>query len=74
MRLPCTLLFPTYYGSFVGEAAEYPSVIVPAGYAIGGLPIGITFLGKAFSEPQLIQYAYAYEQASLARRPPEATP
>ncbi|UFP94192.1 amidase [Gloeobacter morelensis MG652769] len=68
------LLFPTYYGSFVGAAAEYPSVIVPAGYATGGLPIGITFLGKAFSEPQLIQYAYAYEQASLARRPPEATP
>ncbi len=68
------LLFPRDYGSDVGAQAGYPTVIVPAGYTKGGQPIGISFLGQAFHEPRLIQFAYAYEQASLARRPPLATP
>jgi amidase len=36
-----------------------------------GLPIGITFMGPAWSEPVLIRLAHAYERASLAWRPPE---
>ncbi len=39
-----------------------------------GLPAGITFFGRAWSEPALIKYAYAYEQATRHRRPPESTP
>jgi amidase len=49
--------------------AGYPIVTVPAGYA-GGLPVNISFLGAAWSEPKLISLAYAYEQATHARTPP----
>jgi amidase len=45
------------------------------GYSRGGtLPAGITFYGRAWSEAQLIQYAYAYEQATQHRRAPVSTP
>jgi amidase len=53
--------------------AGYPSVTVPAGY-VYGLPVGISFIGGAFSEPTLIRLAYAYEQASCVRRPPQFLP
>jgi amidase len=49
--------------------AGYPSITVPAGYAFG-LPVGVSFFGRAWSEPTLIKLAYAYEQASKMRRPP----
>lgn len=49
--------------------AGYPSITVPAG-DVFGLPIGISFIGKAWSEPRLIALAYAYEQATKHRRPP----
>ena len=47
----------------------YPSITVPVGYGFG-LPVGISFVGKAWSEPTLIKLAYAYEQAAKPRRPP----
>jgi amidase len=50
--------------------AGYPAITVPAGYTFG-LPAGITFMGRAFSEPKLIQLAYAFEQATKIRHPPE---
>ncbi|HEX8996216.1 MAG TPA: amidase [Ktedonobacterales bacterium] len=62
-------------GSSYGPAAlaGYPAINVPVG-AIAGLPVGVTFCGRAFSEPQLIALAYAFEQATLARfRPTYAT-
>jgi len=49
--------------------AGYPHITVPMG-AVHGLPVGLSFVGTAFSEPKLIGIAYAYEQASHARRPP----
>lgn len=49
--------------------AGYPAISVPAGYA-SGLPVGITFMGRAYSEPVLIRLAYAFEQATRVRRPP----
>jgi len=49
--------------------AGYPSISVPAG-DVHGLPIGLSFFGRAFSEPTLIRLAYAFERATLARKPP----
>ena len=49
--------------------AGYPHITVPMGY-VYDLPIGISFIGKAYSEPALLPIAYAYEQASKNRKPP----
>ncbi len=53
--------------------AGYPLVSVPAGFTFD-LPVGITFLGRAYSEPTLIKLAYAFEQASKVRRGPHYLP
>ena len=59
--------------SSVTSIAGYPHVTVPAGYE-HGLPVGISFFGRAWSEPTLIRIAYAYEQATKHRRPPTFAP
>src|SRR6516165_665015 len=51
-----------------------PAITVPAGFTADGLPVGVEMLGRAWSEPQLIKLAYAYEQATHHRRPPASTP
>ena len=58
-------------GSFTQPAAVagYPHITVPMGL-VQGLPVGISFVARAWSEPTLLKLAYAYEQASKARRPP----
>ena len=53
--------------------AGYPSITVPAGY-VCGLPVGISFIGSAWSEPALIRYAYAFEQATQVRQSPKFRP
>ena len=53
--------------------AGYPNINVPAG-EVFGLPVGISFFGRAWSEPILIRLAYAYEQASKLRKPPQFLP
>jgi amidase len=55
--------------STVTSVAGYPHITVPAGF-VHGLPVGISFFGRAWSEPTLIKIAYAYEQATKHRRPP----
>lgn len=64
------LVFPSWYGVAIGAKAGYPSITVPAGYTPNGMPVGLTFLGTAWSEPALIRFAYAFEQATNARRAP----
>jgi len=66
------LVFPGNYGAGISARPGYPSVCVPAGYTQDGRPIGITFTSVAWSEPELIALAYAYEQATCHRRPPQA--
>jgi amidase len=68
--------------SFAGTPAKagYPSITVPGGFIEPAAPVenpfpsGVTFSGPAFSEPKLIGYAYAFEQATKHRRPPASTP
>ena len=52
----------------------FPAITVPMGYTRGQLPAGITFFGRAWSEPTLIGLAYSYEQATRHRRPPASAP
>ena len=58
-------------GSSAGPAAiaGYPDISVPMGF-VSGLPVGISFFGRAWSEPTLLRVAYAYEQATNHRRAP----
>jgi len=60
-----------FSGGSSGTAARagYPNITVPAGFVMG-LPVGISFFGRAWSEPALLRFAFAFEQATRARRPP----
>jgi Asp-tRNA(Asn)/Glu-tRNA(Gln) amidotransferase A subunit family amidase len=53
--------------------AFVPSIVVPAGFTRDNLPAGITFLGRAYDDGDMIKLAYAYEQATHHRRPPAST-
>ena len=64
------LVFPANGGAGIAAKSGYPSVIVPAGYLSTAAPFGVTFTGKAYSEPALISLAYAFEQAAKVRQPP----
>jgi amidase len=59
---------------YLSPQTGFPAITVPMGFTHGSLPAGLTFVGKLFSEPTLIKYAYAYEQATKHRRPPEKFP
>ena len=72
---PAWEIGPKLLDKFLGSCstppalAGYPHITVPMGY-VEGLPVGISFLGRAWSEPTLIKVAYAYERATQMRRPP----
>ncbi|MFC5653862.1 amidase family protein, partial [Paenibacillus solisilvae] len=57
--------------SNLASLSGYPSISVPTGFASDGLPISISFLSGAYSEPTLIKLAYSYEQATHHRKPPQ---
>ena len=59
--------------SQLAAVAGYPHITVPAGNVFG-LPVGISFFGRAWSEPVLLKIAYAFEQVTLARKPPQFLP
>jgi amidase len=75
------VVFPGVSGAAIAAKAGYPSVQVPAGFIAGSgaretpdYPLGVTFTGRAWSEATLLRLAYAFEQASQARRPPPNLP
>ena len=59
--------------SSAAAVAGYPNINVPAGFFFG-LPVGISFFGRAWSEPTLIKLAYSFEQATKFRKPPQFLP
>jgi amidase len=59
--------------SNAAAVAGYPDISVPAGF-IFGLPVGISFFGRAWSEPTLLKIAYGFEQTIKARKPPQFLP
>jgi len=66
---------PQQGGNCAASAASgLPAVTVPAGFADDGMPVGIEFLGRPFSELDLLRIASAYEQATHHRHPPSLTP
>jgi len=58
----------------LANLSGFPDLIVPAGFTGRGLPVSISFLGPAFSEPRLLALGYAFEQHTKARRLPVTTP
>ena len=81
-----SILFSANSGAATPAKAGYPSITVPGGFVAQPVPpppadptakpfpSGVTFSGRAFSEPRLIGLAYAFEQATRHRVPPESTP
>jgi Asp-tRNA(Asn)/Glu-tRNA(Gln) amidotransferase A subunit family amidase len=56
---------------YMSPQTGFPAITVPMGFTYHNLPAGLTFVGRLFSEPDLIRFVYAYEQATSHRRPPE---
>lgn len=65
---------PAASGSNLANLSGFPDLIVPAGFTSDRLPVGISFVGPAFTEGKLLGLGYAFEQATKARRRPAFTP
>lgn len=61
-------------GSNLANLSGFPDLIVPAGFTTDRLPVGISFVGRAFTEGKILGLGYAFEQATKARRRPAHTP
>jgi amidase len=76
---PLTIADPNGVGDLgnnrrLAPLVAFPALSVPAGFTPEGLPVGIEFLGRQFSEGRLLTLGYAFEQATHHRRPPMTTP
>jgi Asp-tRNA(Asn)/Glu-tRNA(Gln) amidotransferase A subunit family amidase len=64
----------------LGSIAGFPAITVPGGFSQAsdaapvGVPVGLEFLGRPWSEPTLVRIAYGFEQATRFRRPPRSVP
>jgi Asp-tRNA(Asn)/Glu-tRNA(Gln) amidotransferase A subunit family amidase len=58
----------------LSSSTAFPTLTVPAGFTSEGLPIGLSFFSRPFTEGLLLELAYAYEQATNHREPPKSTP
>jgi amidase len=63
-----------YRPCYLASTSGFPEITVPAGFTEDGLPVGVSFFGRPFSETGLVGLAFGFEQATRARRPPRATP
>jgi amidase len=61
-------------GTNIANLTGFPDLIVPAGFTGDRLPVAISFVGPAFSEPRLLALGYSFEQLTRARRLPRHTP
>ncbi|MCD4745902.1 MAG: hypothetical protein K8R58_06350, partial [Bacteroidales bacterium] len=59
---------------YLASATGWPEITVPAGFTSDVLPVGLSFVGRPFSEERLIGLAFDFEQATLAYRIPAHTP
>ncbi|MDP5120065.1 MAG: amidase family protein [Spirosomaceae bacterium] len=69
LNLDAVLSINNYSAGFAA-AAKYPALTIPMGYNKDGVPFGITFISRAFEEPKLLRWGYAFEQATKARKVP----
>jgi amidase len=58
----------------IANLTGFPDLIVPAGFTGDNLPVGLSFFGRAFTEPKLLSLGYSFEQLTHARRRPIHTP
>jgi amidase len=58
----------------VSAQSGLPAISVPVGFTVDAIPVGMEFLGREFTEGDLLQFAYSWEQATHIRRPPASTP
>ena len=71
-KLWTTLSFPT--NTLIASQTWMPAASVPAGFTPDGLPVGLEILVRTYDEPRLFALAYAFEQATSARRAPASAP
>jgi Asp-tRNA(Asn)/Glu-tRNA(Gln) amidotransferase A subunit family amidase len=76
MRRKAALIGERQMGNncYLSARSGLPSITVPAGFSIDGLPVGVEFLARPWEEARLLSMAYAYEQATKHRRSPPSTP
>jgi amidase len=78
--LPIGATFQKDRNGVIAALAGFPAIELPAGFsnptatAPIGVPVGIEFLGRAWGEPELLKFAFGFEQATHLRRPPASTP
>jgi len=71
LELDAVLSINNYHAGFAA-VAKYPCLTVPMGYQNSGEPISLTFIGKPFSELQLLEMGYAFEKITKVRKQPKS--